>query len=400
MKSIVSCQHGIALISLLTLLVLASAGFAYTLYQPAPGIQQQQRQQTIHALEQARQALLGYALSYGETHHKMANGFLPCPDLNGQNGNGSSNPVCGSQNLNQLGRYPWRSLGQTILRDAHGNCLWYVVSGRFKNNPKTDLLNWDTRSYLSLTYADQPGEHSEIIAAIIAPGPPLQQQQRSSQQRPCRDDYRPAHYLDQGHGFQNPTPHASVNQTQRLTSINLNQLQRQQFLNDYIVTIRRDQLFNLLIQRPAFISFINQLLQDSVSCLNTLPAPATLTFHEDKVEQTSGGRYQGQLEQGRVPASCLSAAQQHWQDQLLYARCTDASACVTVDATKACRGVVIFAGRRNTSQQRNTASQRNQWHNYLEPPRLTAFRQGLTHYQSNTGFNPAHAEKDMLRCIL
>ncbi len=81
-------------------------------------------------------------------------GYLPCPDYGGGNPEGSAEPICGSQDVSVIGRLPWVTLDVSTLRDGDGECLWYAVSGTYKNNPKTGLMNWDTNGQFQVYSPD------------------------------------------------------------------------------------------------------------------------------------------------------------------------------------------------------------------------------------------------------
>ncbi|NIO41884.1 MAG: hypothetical protein GTO41_17960, partial [Burkholderiales bacterium] len=88
-----------------------------------------------------------------------------------------------------------------------GECLWYVISGNYKNNPKTnDLLNRDTNGQLEIMAADGTGfiagatPPQRAVAVIFAPGAILPGQDRTlAATNPpsiCGGNYDPANYLD------------------------------------------------------------------------------------------------------------------------------------------------------------------------------------------------------------
>ena len=132
---------------------------------------------TAAALAKAKEALIAYAVTFSETHQDNVPGYLPCPNTGFPEGN--SAPTCGAKNVSSIGRLPWRSLSIEPLRDSSGECLWYVVSGTFKNSPQTDLMNWDNNGLLEIVSADGAtllaGSRPEnrAVAAIIAPGPAI-----------------------------------------------------------------------------------------------------------------------------------------------------------------------------------------------------------------------------------
>lgn len=111
---------------------------------------------SVLALSKAREALLGYAATYRDSHPNEVFGYLPCPDMGGAgNVEGEAQTACGGADVTVIGRLPWKTLDLPPLRDASGECLWYAVSGNFKNNPKTaDLMNRDTNGLIEVMAAD------------------------------------------------------------------------------------------------------------------------------------------------------------------------------------------------------------------------------------------------------
>ncbi len=186
-------QSGIALIIFLTVMVLGTATF---LVSKANNSRFQReinaQKQTNIALRQAKEALLGFAAVYAKTHTAQPQGYLPCPDLDGD---GSSEPYCGNKGESMLGRFPWRTLGLPVLRDAYGECLWYAVSGNYKDKPKSALtsdtpglfivenINGDKIAGAVCTSSSCVSENDEAkqtIAIIFSPGKILDGQNRVS----------------------------------------------------------------------------------------------------------------------------------------------------------------------------------------------------------------------------
>ena len=99
---------------------------------------------TSAALSEAKQALIGDATA--KTAIENA-GYLRLPDVgtNGfgvpTEGNSAANFAGNNLDLSVIGKFPWKTLGTAPLRDAGGECLWYVLSGRFKVQPQTAALN-------------------------------------------------------------------------------------------------------------------------------------------------------------------------------------------------------------------------------------------------------------------
>lgn len=95
---------------------------------------------TNQALKQARQALLAYAVTYRDRVSGYGFGYLPCPDMASDDINpnmiGTHAGNCGTTGQPAIGLLPYQTLGLPELRDGDGNCLWYIVAGSHKENPK------------------------------------------------------------------------------------------------------------------------------------------------------------------------------------------------------------------------------------------------------------------------
>ncbi len=128
-------QSGFALMLLLTLIVISTTSFLVVNIDPFQ-FKLKQQKQTIRALAQAKRALLGFALTYGDVKQGQMPGYLPCPD---KTGNGSANPPCLKKGEDVSGLLPWRTLALPPLD------LNYKVSGNYKDNPKQILNNTDTK---------------------------------------------------------------------------------------------------------------------------------------------------------------------------------------------------------------------------------------------------------------
>lgn len=398
-------QRGAALLIMLVMVLL---GFTATLLNSlnASALLNARQATTAEVLAQAKQALIGYAITYGNTHAGQVHGYLPCPDINGGNGEGSSNLGCGSKNISILGRLPWKSLELDALRDGDGECVWYAVSGTHKSTPKTDLMNWDTQGILQvyasdgatlLTPADNP-----VVAVIFAPGAPLTSQSRapSGNSAVCGGNYTASNYLDQDtvHSINNAAVSTAANAASQFIIGPAKNPADNVIANDRLIYITRSDLFGAIQQRNDFGASVSALLTTAAGCLSSLAAPATVDFNHSPLAETSGGILVGSLETGRVPKACLVAPLHNWQDNLMYARCIGGTACLTVNDV-ACKGLIIFSGERNAAQTRTTSAQKNDWRNYLEGAVLTAFTTGTTTFSGDSAYSMASPATDVLACI-
>ncbi|MDE2311014.1 MAG: hypothetical protein KGL01_09335, partial [Betaproteobacteria bacterium] len=200
-------QHGAALIVMLVIMIIGSIAFLVSSLSSS-ALQIARDKTTAAALAQAKDALIGYAISvqisFSNSSNQPRPGELPCPDTTND---GSSDTPC----LNVIGRLPWKTLGLPDLRDGSGERLWYAVSTNFKNysrtscnltaTPPTGCLNSDTKGTISVfasdgTQLNDGGGSTGVVAVIIAPGDVLTRQGGSLQDRSSAGVNTASNYLD------------------------------------------------------------------------------------------------------------------------------------------------------------------------------------------------------------
>lgn len=393
-------QRGAVLMVMLVIMVMGIAA-ALVNSLSSSTVKTAQQEKTTAALAQAKDALISYAVIYGDTHANPVSGFLPCPDIDGIGTNlpaeGSAKPSCGAKNISMIGRLPWKTLDLSVLRDSDGECLWYAVSGFYKNNPDTDLMNWDTNGQLKIYASDgtlltQPD--NQVVAIIFAPGSALPGQDRSgSTAAPlCGGNYQVSNYLD------NDTIHTYNNSdiaTEKFIQTHEHRDADGKTIltvNDQMLYITRQDIWNAIKKRNDFGLFVSLLLDNAKTCTAD---PVKVNF-DDMLE--GPGQTINNLKIGRVPRNCLDPRFKYWQDNLLYARCITGN-CIN---SNACKGGLIFTGERIASKQRLTNIHKNAWDNYLEDipnPNLTAFTTGGTTFTGNASYDTALPSTDILVCI-
>jgi prepilin-type N-terminal cleavage/methylation domain-containing protein len=120
-------QRGFTLIEMAIVLVIITiliGGLAMPL---SAQIQARRIAETKKTLEEAREAILGYAMTHLATS-PATNHYLPCPDVDGD---GREDRTSGACTLS-YGWMPWVDLG-TGPQDAWGNRLRYAVNPQFAN---------------------------------------------------------------------------------------------------------------------------------------------------------------------------------------------------------------------------------------------------------------------------
>jgi hypothetical protein len=168
--------RGVALLTLVVLVALVSIGVTAYLIHPASAALE--RADAISkSLAIAHDALVGYATFAARP------GELPCPD---RDNDGLEDLPCNTPGT-RLGRIPWATLGIEDpwrnqgpggLSDNSGETLWYAVSDRFRPG-WAGPINPDSTGDLTITHTAGPPS-TNVVAVLIAPGPPLSGQLRTA----------------------------------------------------------------------------------------------------------------------------------------------------------------------------------------------------------------------------
>ena len=389
---------------------------------------------TIKTLAMAKESLIAYAATYDSAHPNEVPGFLPCPDQPNGNAEGVADPIlCGSKDVTVIGRLPWRTLGIEPPRDGSGECLWYAVSGTFKNNPKTSLMNWDTSGQIEVYGSDgatllagsQP--ENRAAAVIFAPGAALGQDRQDddpgTSQRPvCSEDYVPARFLEAVGTINNAVPNGTAAAITKVIAGD-----KSDAFNDRLLFVTPDEIFAAIEKRSDFLPKLASLAQSAALCLTEYvksntnyaggdrrfpwTAPIALSAYTadsywDDAADSLSGRFPFQVDttttlvanmSSSTLAATLAAAScpfktgnadenwwKNWKDHLFYALGTEfkptsptpspvacGAGCLQVNGTGGQVAVVMFAGKRLAGQTRSTDAAKGSLGNYLEGRNLT-----------------------------
>jgi len=219
-KKFLKQQKGIVLLILASVLIVSSVTiFVIASNNSVRQTQDQKRAtQTRQSLQLAKQVLLAYAM---ENYGQKLQPLLPCPDSiesntgnegtdNNDEGN-ADHTNCGVRYENVLGRFPWKSLRVPPLFDGYNECLWYAVSGGYKNpfGGIPEMVNADTHGAFQLYEYDDENIPTLIagnnaadraIAVIIAPGKILEAREQTritdTGTLQCSGEYTPNKYLE------------------------------------------------------------------------------------------------------------------------------------------------------------------------------------------------------------
>lgn len=336
-------QEGYAFLLMLALLI---AGSLYAIVQRLDHkvMASTQAAATAASLTAARDALLGYAVTYRESHPDEGFGHFPCPDISGD---GTAETSC--NNVVTIGLLPYKTLGLPDLRDASGACLWYAVSAQFRNNPKSDPLNWDAQGQITVVDASgkilqtQDDSGGGVAVVIFAPGAPLGNQGSGKLDSgyPCGAvPSQVDHYLEsttspfrQGPGLD--ASGATV-------------------LNDQLLWLSSADVSERIRARTDFATYINAGNKGIQSALSF----SSLAVGSGNTLPT-------------VPPVFLSASDQRfylqWQDQFRYLKCSPGSYCYQIGSQQ-CDGALLFGGENSNGKPR--ASTERTLRNYFESPTI------------------------------
>jgi hypothetical protein len=399
-------QKGLTLIILVLVLVVIGSG-TYISQLNANNIQAIRDKKTATALLEAKNALLGYAVTINlkvnlpsETCPVACRrpGDLPCPDTDND---GEAETGC-SNATDRLGRFPWKTLGLGELRDGNGDRLWYAVSSNFKNNPKVLPLNNDTLGNINITdfgglvSANATGT-TGAVAVIFSPGTPLTRQDGIQQLRSTVNENTANHYLDNALGednavFVDSTADGFVKGIVRNATGDI-------ILNDQLLVISQKDIFNAIDTK---------VLKEVKSAVTTFyvtnhyyPMPASFADTNCLDTTTAAACTSGLLNEGRIPATGWDATsilraesnnnwfqQNGWREHVYYAvspactlllfpNCTGIGSALTlngaVNGATSKNMILLMAGPSLTGQSRNTNAEKILQSNFYEQENATLY---------------------------
>ncbi|MDR2000117.1 MAG: hypothetical protein LBP94_01095 [Zoogloeaceae bacterium] len=449
--------------ALLVLLAVGMLAFLGTFLGPE-ALEVWRKRKTESALAEAQNALLGYASRYRDAIDQSAvYGYLPLPDL-GSTRNNNIDPSChlngntalaalegcdaanfagNRTNVTVIGRFPWRALGTGPLRDGHGECLWYAVSGSHKRTQPVSPMNWDTLGQLEVVAANGTAHlaaiaasaHERPVAILFSPGPPLPGQNRGAlgndDVAECGGNYDAANYLDPDtadalDGMTNYFSSA-INNASGDTQNNAKQMTTQGIIyrradntlwpnvcpsgsdcslvaNDRALTLSADALFAAIRKNANFRFDINAMLDRMTACLRDRLAAGGFTPEPIAGYAAPAGKSAGRIPDDACYNSIPAAYFAHWQDMFFVATANAGSFNVDVDGVpQTCNGVLIFAGQRGAEQSRATPAERANPENYLEGVNLASFTGAGNAFAGpsllTTVSSAQTAGQDIVRCI-
>jgi Tfp pilus assembly protein PilV len=286
-------QRGVAILAMLIAIALFGV-VAYTVLSIDASNAAARDARTQAALSEAKQALIAWSATYMATHPPSSStadalqpvlGLLPCPDQGpsawgGVGREGVATGSCDNAGVTQLGRLPWSTLAVTPLRDGDGECLWYVVSGSFKNSPKRPMVNRDTPGLIDVVAPDGTGVADRGLdraaAVVIAPGSVVGAQVRgaadATQVPQCGGNYTAANYLEarevQGEG--SPVDNGVVSTVANAIT-KLVRGDRTATFNDRVMVITVRELYDGIERQAGLSTLLSDLARRTAWCIARYP---------------------------------------------------------------------------------------------------------------------------------
>jgi prepilin-type N-terminal cleavage/methylation domain-containing protein len=166
--------RGFTLIEMAIVLVIVTILIGGLVMPLSAQIQARRIAETNRTLEEARDAILGYAMTHRAGSPLTANRHLPCPDTDlPPDGvqNRSNNSVCDAP----VGRLPWVDLG-VAPQDAWGNRLLYAVLDEFSErstgfNQSSPGLPVNPFEISSVYNIGSPDVAANVVFVIASHGP-------------------------------------------------------------------------------------------------------------------------------------------------------------------------------------------------------------------------------------
>lgn len=335
-------QRGAALLIVALVLIGALLGtFFSRLNSVTLGTQRDQISSS--AMAQAKEALIGFAATYRDTHPDSGNnndklfGYLPCPDTD----NDGISDNCGATDVSLVGRLPWKTLGLPPLRDGSGECLWYAVSGHAKDSPKSAVFNWDTLGQLIIrdaggTVLAGATAHDYPLAVVLAARSPTAGQSRpSGGVSECGGSNTVTDYLE-GIG-------ALGTGNTTITLGNADSV-KSGTNNDLGLWISGNELFERIKRRQDFASDIKNLLDKLKAELDGIPLASLPTGLSTVLGTPACPVADGPGDQRDAYFRC------NWKDNLKYfASPPPPPTPVTINGA-ACNAVLFFGGERTRTE--------------------------------------------------
>lgn len=391
-------QRGMALVMLVFIIGLAAVGYLLYALNPAT-VKIERDKKTVAVLAEAKAALIGYAVKKPAVAQL---GYFLNPDMGPgisiSEGASAGGFAGNNADISLIGKLPWRTLGISPLRDGVGECLWFVVSGRFKGSPVTSVaLNWDTQGQIDVIDGSGNTIATSLAALIASPGAVLDAQNRAIADATliqCGGNYDARNYFDSyalADAISGEVNYFAASANNSLAPNTNNKrfvMAENSHYNDRLLFVSIDDIFRPIIHRSDFSAQISALLDD----LDFKPHLQAVPI--------AGGKGTNNVDCTTITNATNRTFCNNWKDMLLLAE-LPAPSSITIDGagTATCTRVLIFGGSRTGLQSRQILANIADPTNYLEGTNLTAFVANTSNYSGISTFNANNPSTDILRCL-
>ena len=265
-------QSGIALLVLVIIIALTLSAYYFSSISVVD-IKIDNIEKTRVALKQAKRALINYAVMHADGNGSGVAGeygYLPCPDsVSNVIPEGDQDGTCGDTFKNFLGYLPWKALDLPPLKDGSGSCLWYAVSGNYKGENSSGLINEDTDGFFQVVDSTVTVIEDRIVALIFSPGTALSGQVRDIDTvTHCGENYgNQIAYLEGNGVIDNSNVPDVVDSPDQFIHATLTSDAEATPYNDYFVTITREEIWKAIMRRSDLNNSLSEVTEELANCL-------------------------------------------------------------------------------------------------------------------------------------
>jgi len=272
-------QQGLVLLVLVIIIVLAFTSYTFSEISLSH-IKDDRDKQTLVNLKKAKQALIGYTLTYSDRVVGHDFGILPYPEtdfFNGDDGNTETVVAGSTKNTNVVGWLPWRELDIANIKDDSSTCLFYAVSGTYKlgASVQADMINEDSIGMFRIrnsagAIVQGSNEEDQVVALVIAAGQVLTGQVRNPTEllSSCGRDYGNVSAYLEGNGvYDNSSVSAVADTVDDFIHATSTSSTEATPYNDRFLTITREEIWDAIVSRDDFKLKMENLTRGLAMCL-------------------------------------------------------------------------------------------------------------------------------------
>jgi len=264
-------QQGLTLLVTVVIIILAFASYLVSNISLTE-VRITEDKNTQIALKAAKNAVINYAVTYSYHAPENVYGIPSHPEtrLNGSEGNIPGS--WGTKNTNIVEWLPWRKLDIANLKDDSDTCLFFAVSGTYKEagSAQPDMINEDSVGMLRVVDSVGNTIQDQIVALVIAPGRALPGQVRAPLATPtsCGQDYgNVSAYLEGNGATDNSTLLAAIDRVDEFIHATDTSPNEDTPYNDKFLTITREEIWEPIVKRSDFKLKMENLTHALALCL-------------------------------------------------------------------------------------------------------------------------------------